>query len=149
MRGPAPPPVSAVEGWKGRWVFGIDRGSGQYRPEWSPPGWQAPALCFCSLCSRMVSKIFRRSLPPFQCCKTESAHRPCQWRASLPDRVTQPVPSIGSLETRRAWRTKLPSHILTDQYFSAFHLPHHPQEFILGLELIARPKAGLSTVVSG
>src|ERR1700674_3435439 len=72
----------------------------------------------------MVSKIFRRSLPPFQCCKTEIVHRPCLSLASWPDRVTQPVPSIALLEIRRPLCIKLP--LFPNQFFSSFHHLYQP-----------------------
>src|SRR5580704_16894593 len=55
----------------------------------------------------MASRTSRRSLRPFRCCRTGSAHRRCQYAASLPDQVTQPARSIEWLETRQKQRTKL------------------------------------------
>src|SRR5579864_5883376 len=105
MRGLMPLPVFAIADLKDQWALDIDRGSDLCLPERNPLG--KPALYFGSWCSRMASRTSRRSLQPFRCCRTGSAHRRCQYVASLPDQVTQPARSIEWLGTRQKQRTKL------------------------------------------
>jgi hypothetical protein len=69
----------------------------------------------------MVSKTFRRSLPPFQCCRTGSAHRLYQWGAAWRAQVTQPVWSIASLETRPPPHIKLPLPTVPNARSCSFH----------------------------
>src|ERR1700723_4715784 len=89
----------------------------------------------------MVSKTFRRSLPPFQCCRTGSAHRLYQGGASWRGQVTQPVWSIASLETRKPPHIKLLLRTVPNVRSCSFHylnrLPECSQHLVRRMALCA------------